>query len=61
MGAWQKTSSSHVANMSEGDFYGSEKSVVLGSDDVVKISHFNKEGHETILKDSTPLLNGEVY
>ncbi len=60
MGAWRSESKSHVANMSEGDFYGTEKSVTLESADDVKISHFDTNGNETVLKMSTPLLAGEV-
>jgi len=37
MGAWSKDSKSHVADMSEGDFYGSEQSVILSQDDDLKI------------------------
>ena len=41
MGAWASDSKSHVANMSDGDFYSSEQSVVLGQDDDVKIEFTN--------------------
>ena len=37
MGAWEKSSKSHVAHMNDGDFYGSEKSWVSPSDQTVKI------------------------
>ena len=37
MGAWSKDSKSHVAHMDGGDFYGSEKSVVMSKDDTLTI------------------------
>jgi len=37
MGAWSKESKSHVAHMDSGDFYGSEKSVVMAADDTLTI------------------------
>ncbi|MFN3239424.1 MAG: NADP-dependent isocitrate dehydrogenase [Pseudomonadales bacterium] len=37
MGAWSKDSKSHVAHMSHGDFYGSEKSVTMTQDDTLQI------------------------
>ena len=37
MGAWSKDSKSHVAHMDGGDFYGSEKSVVMEQDDTLTI------------------------
>jgi len=60
MGAWSKESKSHVANMSDGDFYSSEQSVVLGQDDDVKIEFTNAAGQVTLLKASTPVLKDEL-
>ena len=60
MGKWSTDSKSHVADMSEGDFYSSEQSVVLGQDDDVKIEFTNKAGQTTVLKASTPVLKDEV-
>ena len=59
MGAWSKDSKSHVAHMSDGDFYSSERSVVLDDADDVKIV-LNHDGKQTVLKASTPLLAGEM-
>jgi isocitrate dehydrogenase len=39
MGAWSKDSKSHVSHMDGGDFYGSEKSVVMEQDDTLTIKH----------------------
>jgi isocitrate dehydrogenase len=60
MGAWSKDSKSHVANMTEGDFYSSEQSVVLGQDDDVKVEFTNASGEVTVLKASTPVLKDEL-
>lgn len=60
LGDWDKNSKSHVAHMSEGDFYGSEKSVVLDEADDVKIQLKSADGSTQVLKDSTVLKKGEV-
>ena len=60
MGLWSKDSKTHVAHMSEGDFYGSEKSVTVSNVADVRIEHTATDGKVTILKASTPLLEGEV-
>ncbi|MBB1275311.1 NADP-dependent isocitrate dehydrogenase [Pseudoalteromonas sp. SR43-3] len=60
MGAWSKDSLSYVASMSEGDFFGSEKSVTVDTATDVRIEHVATNGDVTVLKQSTPLLAGEV-
>ena len=60
MGAWNSESKSHVANMSAGDFYGSEQSVNLTQDDDLKIEFSNTSGEITVLKASTPVLKDEL-
>ena len=60
MGKWSSESKSHVADMSDGDFYSSEQSVVLGQDDDVKIEFTNAAGVKTVLKASTPVLKDEL-
>src|SRR5690625_2394390 len=60
MGAWQADSKSHVAHMSEGDFYGSERSVTLGAADTVRIELVGDDGKTITLKESLALLEGEV-
>ncbi|MBS3738334.1 NADP-dependent isocitrate dehydrogenase [Mesohalobacter halotolerans] len=60
LGEWDKNSKSHVAHMTDGDFYGSEKSVVLDEADDVKIQLKSKSGTTHVLKDSTVLKKGEV-
>ena len=60
MGAWSADSKSHVAHMSEGDFYGSEKSVTIRDASEFKIEFVADDGAVTELKASAPLLAGEV-
>ncbi len=60
MGEWSADSKSHVASMSEGDFYSSEQSVEVAEADNVKIQLTDKEGNISVLKESTPLLAKEV-
>lgn len=60
MGAWSSDSKTHVASMSTGDFYGSEKSVTITSDGNAKIIFEDSEGGTTVLKENTPLLAGEI-
>jgi len=60
MGAWSADSKSHVASMQDGDFYSSEQSVVLAAADDVKIEFVGDDGQTRVLKESTPVLEGEV-
>ena len=60
MGEWSKDSKSHVAHMTEGDFYGSEKSVTVPAATAVSIELFDAAGQRTVLKEKTSLLAGEI-
>ncbi len=60
MGAWSADSKSHVAHMSEGDFYGSEKAAVIKADDSVKIVLTAKDGSQTVLKEKSSVKAGEI-
>ncbi|TDY12666.1 NADP-dependent isocitrate dehydrogenase [Meridianimaribacter flavus] len=60
MGAWSSDSKTHVATMTEGDFAHNEKSLTLDNDTSIKIVHTDQNGNETILKDSFPILKGEI-
>ena len=60
MGAWSADSKSHVATMSEGDFYGSEKSIVVEKATSVKIAFVDTAGNEKVLKEKTVLKDGEI-
>ncbi len=60
MGAWSSDSKSHVAHMDSDDFYGSEQSVILSSEDNVRIEFVAEDGTVTVLKEATELQAGEV-
>ena len=60
MGKWSADSKTHVASMSGGDFYGSEKSVTLPAADTVKIELHGESGEVTVLKENLKLLEGEI-
>lgn len=60
MGEWSADSKSHVASMSGSDFFGSEKSVTLNEASDVRIELIDNTGSTRILKESTPLLAGEI-
>ncbi|MFB0980185.1 MAG: NADP-dependent isocitrate dehydrogenase [Alteromonadaceae bacterium] len=60
MGAWSKESKSHVAHMSVGDFYGSEKSTTLTAATNVRIEFVAENGDVTLLKEHLPLLDKEI-
>ncbi|MBV6878929.1 NADP-dependent isocitrate dehydrogenase [Epilithonimonas ginsengisoli] len=60
MGAWASDSKTDVANMEQGDFYGTETSTTLENDSKFKIVFFGNDGSEKVLKDLAPLKAGEV-
>lgn len=60
MGPWSGDSKSHVAHMSEGDFYGSEKSMTIAEATEFKIEFVGEDGSVNELKSASPLLAGEV-
>ena len=60
MGAWSAESKSHVAHMTDGDFYGSEKSFLLTQPTKVNIELLGKNEETTLLKEGLALEEGEV-
>jgi isocitrate dehydrogenase len=60
MGAWSKDSLSHVSHMSQGDFYGTEKSVVMAQDDTLKIEFVGADNQATQLGKNIQVEAGEV-
>jgi len=60
MGAWGQDSKSHVATMSSGDFAANEKAVTMAEATTAKITFEGSDGSSTVLKESVPLLAGEV-
>lgn len=60
MGEWKSDSKTHVAHMTEGDFYGSEKSVVVSKSGNVKIEFTGNGGGTQVLKPTQHVLEGEI-
>merc|ERR1719181_673104 len=61
MGPWKKDSKTHVSSMTEGDFFGSEKSVTMDAADSVSIVHVGADGRTKVLKSGIKLQAGEVF
>lgn len=60
MGEWKANSKSHVASMSEGDFYGSEQSHIMTDEDQLNIVLTDSAGNETLLRQQLSVQAGEV-
>ena len=60
MGAWAADSKTKVAHMTQGDFYGTEKSVTVANDTQFKIEFVAKDGSVKELKGLGNLKAGEV-
>lgn len=59
MGAWSKNSKTNVATLGHDDFRTNEQSVVMPADDTLTIQLVS-DGKTTVLKQSVPVLVGEV-
>ena len=60
LGPWTADNKARVASMTEGDFYGNEKSVVVPADDTLAITLTATDGTKVVLKDSVPVTKGEI-
>lgn len=60
MGAWSKSSRTHVATMASGDFRHNEKSLTLPSGTEVGIRWKGQDGSTRLLRDRLPLEAGEI-
>ncbi|MFN8026373.1 MAG: NADP-dependent isocitrate dehydrogenase [Acidimicrobiia bacterium] len=60
MGAWEKDSKTHVSTMGHDDFYSNEQSVTIPADDVLQVTLTTSDGATTVLKESIPVLAGEI-
>ena len=60
MGAWSGDSESHVATMTAGDFRSNEQSVTIAADTSLRIEHEAIDGTVSVLKESVPVLAGEI-
>ncbi|MEF3117878.1 NADP-dependent isocitrate dehydrogenase [Streptomyces chrestomyceticus] len=60
MGAWSADSKTEVAHMSGDDFRSTEKSAVIAEDGTLRIELAGDDGSTTVLRESVPVLAGEV-
>ncbi|MGZ5417222.1 MAG: NADP-dependent isocitrate dehydrogenase [Nocardioides sp.] len=60
MGAWSADSKTNVAHMTAEDFRAGEKSAVIGSEGSLRIELVGDDGQTTVLRESVPVLPGEV-
>lgn len=60
MGAWSADSKTSVVTMGTADFRDNEKSVIIEADDTLKIQHVANDGTVKVLKESLPVLKGEI-
>ncbi len=60
MRPWSKDSKTHVSTMDRGDFRHNETSITLSAPTDARIEHIANDGTVTVLKESLPLLAGEV-
>lgn len=60
MGAWSAESKTNVATMGRNDFRSTEKSVVISEAGTLRIEHVAEDGTTTVLRESVPVLAGEV-
>jgi isocitrate dehydrogenase len=60
MGAWSASSRTNVATMGANDFRSTEKSAVVKRDGKLRIEHVAADGSVSVLRESVPVLAGEV-
>ena len=60
MGKWSQASRTHVSHMHGGDFYSSEKSMVMPQACDVRMDLVTKSGKTIVLKEKVSLLEGEI-
>ncbi|WP_286931264.1 MULTISPECIES: NADP-dependent isocitrate dehydrogenase [Aeromicrobium] len=60
MGAWSSDSKTNVATMGVDDFRSNEKSVTLEADDTLRVELVGDDGSTTVLRESIPVLAGEI-
>ncbi|MET0626934.1 MAG: NADP-dependent isocitrate dehydrogenase [Acidimicrobiia bacterium] len=60
MGAWAPDSKTSVATMGANDFRSNEQSVTFAADDDLRVELAGSDGNVTVLKDSIPVLAGEI-
>jgi isocitrate dehydrogenase len=60
MGAWSPESNTRVVTMGHDDFRSNEQSVTFSADDELRVELVGADGAVTVLKESIPVLAGEI-
>ena len=60
MGAWSPDSKTQVVHMTDGDFYGSEKSITVAAATTVRYEFVAADGKAKVLKKNMPVQEGAV-
>jgi isocitrate dehydrogenase len=60
MGEWTSGSKTHVASMTDGDFFGSEQSILIEKNCSYSIVFTDKNGNASVLRENAPLLKDEI-
>ncbi|HTY93898.1 MAG TPA: NADP-dependent isocitrate dehydrogenase [Steroidobacteraceae bacterium] len=60
MGAWRADSPTHVASMSDGDFYGNEQAALIGEAGSLRIELTDAAGRVTVLKEGIRVQAAEL-
>ncbi len=60
MGKWTSDSKTSVAHMTADDFRSTEQSVVIARDTALRIELVGEDGSTTVLRESVPVIAGEV-
>ncbi len=60
MGVWSPESRTSVAHMTAHDFRANEQSVTMAAPDTLRVEHVAADGSVTVLRESIPVLAGEV-
>ncbi|MGY0633401.1 NADP-dependent isocitrate dehydrogenase [Luteimonas sp. A478] len=60
MGKWSADSKAHVAHMSDGDFYSSERSATMAAAGELKIEFVGADGSARALRDPVKVQEGEI-
>ena len=60
MGKWSADSKAHVAHMSDGDFYSSERSATMAAAGELKIEFVGADGSTRALRDPVKVQEGEI-
>ena len=60
MGSWSPDSKTHVSTMGANDFFSNEKSITFTANDDVRVELVGNDGKVEVLKQSIPVIAGEI-